>query len=58
MKREVLKLVNDKYNAPLKELKNYIIWGPSGSGKSSSVAKLFPNCYKKQKGTQFWDVGS
>lgn len=36
-------------------LNNYIIWGDSGSGKSSSVALLYPNCYKKQKGTSFWD---
>ena len=56
MKREVLKQSNDKYTKPLLgKLKNFIIWGPSGSGKSSSVALLYPNCYKKQKGTQYWD---
>ena len=37
------------------QLDNYIIWGPSGTGKSSSVVLLYPNCYKKQKGTQYWD---
>lgn len=57
MKRELLKQANDEFNEPLQgELKNYIIWGPSGSGKSSSISLLYPNCYKKQKGTQFWDA--
>lgn len=37
------------------ELKNYIIWGPSGSGKSASIEFLFPKAYKLQKGTQYWD---
>ena len=36
-------------------LNNYIIWGDSGTGKSSSIALLYPNCYKKQKGSSFWD---
>lgn len=57
MKREVLKQANDEYTEPLQgELSNYIIWGPSGSGKSSSISLLYPNCYKKQKGTQYWDA--
>lgn len=57
MKREVMKQANDEWTKPLQgKLKNYIIWGPSGSGKSSSVALLFPNCYKKQKGSQYWDA--
>lgn len=57
MKREVLKQANDQYTKPLVgKLKNYIIWGPSGTGKSSSVALLYPNCYKKQKGSQYWDA--
>ena len=57
MKREVLKQANDEYNQPLKgKLNNYIIWGGSGTGKSSSVALLYPNCYKKQKGSQYWDA--
>jgi hypothetical protein len=57
MKRELLKQSNDEYNEPLQgELTNYIIWGPSGSGKSSSISYLYPNCYKKQKGTQYWDA--
>lgn len=56
MKRELMKQSNDEYTRPLNgRLNNYIIWGPSGSGKSSSVALLFPNCYKKQKGSQYWD---
>ena len=56
MKREVLKQSNDEFCKPLTgPLENYIIWGPSGSGKSSSVALLYPDCYKKQKGTQYWD---
>lgn len=56
MKREILKQSNDEYCRPLQgELKNYIVWGPSGTGKSSSVALLYPSCYKKQKGTQYWD---
>ncbi len=46
----------DEHNANLDgELDNYIIWGPTGTGKSSSVAFLYPNAYKKQKGTHFWD---
>ena len=57
MKREVMKQSNDEYTQPLVgKLKNFIIWGPSGSGKSSSVAMLYPECYKKQKGSQYWDA--
>lgn len=57
MKRDVMKQANDEYTQPIVgKLKNYIIWGPSGSGKSSSVALLYPNCYKKQKGSQYWDA--
>lgn len=57
MKRELLKQANDEFNAPLQgPLNNFIIWGPSGSGKSSSISLLYPNCYKKQKGTQYWDA--
>eukprot|EP00918_Siedleckia_nematoides_P083677 GHVU01183432.1.p1 GENE.GHVU01183432.1~~GHVU01183432.1.p1 ORF type:complete len:361 (+),score=34.47 GHVU01183432.1:558-1640(+) len=56
MKRELLKQANTQYNQPLEgQLDNFIIHGPSGTGKSSSVALLYPNCYKKQKGTQYWD---
>ena len=40
----------------LDKLDNWIIWGPTGTGKSSSVAYLYPDCYKKQKGTQYWDL--
>lgn len=57
MKREVLKQANDDFTKPLDgKLCNYIIWGNSGTGKSSSVALLYPNCYKKQKGSQYWDA--
>ena len=57
MKREVMKQANDEWTKPLEgQLRNFIIWGPSGSGKSSSVAMLYPNCYKKQKGSQYWDA--
>ena len=57
MKRELLKQANDEFNEPLQgPLNNFIIWGPSGSGKSSSISLLYPNCYKKQKGTQYWDA--
>lgn len=57
MKRELLKQVNDEFNEPLQgPLNNYIIWGGSGTGKSSSVSLLYPECYKKQKGTQYWDA--
>jgi hypothetical protein len=45
----------DEKTRVLDKLDNYIIWGPSGTGKSSSVAYLYPKCYKKQKGTQYWD---
>ena len=56
MKREIIKQANDEHCKTLDgELDNYIIWGPTGSGKSSSVNKLYPFAYKKQKGTQFWD---
>lgn len=56
MKREIMKQSNDEFCRPLSgSLENYIIWGPSGTGKSSSVALLYPNCYKKQKGSQYWD---
>jgi hypothetical protein len=54
MKREILKQTNTGLGV-LEVLDNYIIWGPSGSGKSSSVAMLYPECYKKQKGSQYWD---
>jgi len=57
MKREVLKQQDDEYTEKLEgPLNNFIIWGPSGTGKSSSVSLLYPRCYKKQKGTQFWDA--
>ena len=57
MKREIMKQANDEFTKPLVgKLKNFIIWGPSGTGKSSSVALLYPNCYKKQKGSQYWDA--
>lgn len=36
------------------KLNNYIIWGPTGTGKSSSVSYLGYD-YKKQKGSQYWD---
>lgn len=56
MKRELLKQKSDEYTAPLKgDLENYIIYGDSGTGKSSSVQLLYPNCYKKMKGTPYWD---
>lgn len=57
MKREVMKQVNDEYTKPLTgKLNNYIIWGGTGTGKSSSISLLYPNCYKKQKGSQYWDA--
>jgi len=57
MKREIMKQANDDFTRTLEgKLNNYIIWGPSGSGKSSSVALLYPDCYKKQKGSQYWDA--
>lgn len=56
MKREILKQSNDEFTRPIQgDLENYIIYGPSGTGKSSSVALLYPHCYKKQKGSQYWD---
>lgn len=56
MKREIMKQSNDEHTKTLSgDLQNFIIWGPSGSGKSSSIAYLYPNCYKKQKGSQYWD---
>lgn len=57
MKREIVKQANDEHCETLQgPLNNFIIWGPSGSGKSSSVSLLYPQCYKKQKGTQYWDA--
>lgn len=57
MKRELMKQQNDEYNEPLQgPLNNYIIWGGSGTGKSSSISLLYPECYKKQKGSQYWDA--
>jgi hypothetical protein len=57
MKREVMKQANDEFTKPLEgKLNNFIIWGSSGTGKSSSVNLLYPNCYKKQKGSQYWDA--
>ncbi len=56
MKRDIMKQSNDQFTQPLEgELQNFIIWGDSGTGKSSSVALLYPECYKKQKGSQYWD---
>ena len=56
MKSELIKQRTDEHCLPLEgPLENYIIWGPPGTGKSASVAYLYPRCYKKQKGTQFWD---
>ena len=37
-------------------LNNYLIWGGTGTGKSSSISLLYPDCYKKQKGSQYWDA--
>lgn len=55
MKRDVLKQSNIGCKVLDGPLKNFIIWGPSGTGKSSSIALLYPRCYKKQKGSQYWD---
>lgn len=55
MKLEVLKQKSSKYTKTLDVLNNYIIWGDTGIGKSSSIDFLYPNCYKFQKGTHFWD---
>lgn len=56
MKSDVLKQSNKGATALEGALQNYIIYGPSGTGKSSSIAYLWPNCYKKQKGSQYWDA--
>ena len=57
MKRELMKQSNTQWNKPIDgELDNWIIWGDTGTGKSSSISLLFPECYKKQKGTQYWDA--
>lgn len=56
MINDLMKQRNDEHCQPVVgELRNYIIWGASGTGKSASVAFIYPRCYKKQKGTQFWD---
>lgn len=55
MKATLLKQSNRHAKVLNGPLDNYIIWGDSGTGKSSSVSFLYPNCYKKQKGTQYWD---
>lgn len=56
LRRDIVKQSNDEFCKPLEgDLDNFIIWGPPGTGKSASVAYLYPECYKKQKGTQFWD---
>lgn len=55
MTMELNKQANINETKPLEVLDNYLIWGGSGTGKSSSINLLYPDCYKKQKGTQFWD---
>ena len=55
MRSDVLKQSNKGATVLEGALQNFIIYGPSGTGKSSSVAYLWPNCYKKQKGSQYWD---
>lgn len=45
----------DKHCETLNVLDNYIIYGTTGTGKSSSVALLFPHAYLKQDNTRFWD---
>ncbi len=55
MKLELLKQKSTKWTKTLDTLDNYIIWGDSGIGKSASIEYLYPNCYKFQKGTQYWD---
>nr|WAE42677.1 MAG: replication associated protein [Cressdnaviricota sp.] len=39
----------------LEELDNYYIWGESGTGKSSLVHFLYPECYQKIKSNEKWD---
>ena len=55
MRSDVLKQSNLGAETLVGPLENYIIYGPSGTGKSSSINYLWPNCYKKQKGSQYWD---
>lgn len=39
----------------LEMLCNYFIYGNSGTGKSSSIEHLFPDCYRKIKNNEKWD---
>lgn len=39
----------------LDKIENYFIYGDSGTGKSSSVDYLFPDCYRKIKNNEKWD---
>lgn len=39
----------------LEKLENYFIYGDSGTGKSSSIDFLYPNCYRKIKDNEKWD---
>lgn len=44
-------------NLTHEEFKNAFIWiwGPPGTGKSSSIDYLYPNCYRKLKNNEKWD---
>lgn len=39
----------------LEEKDNWFIYGEPGTGKSSSVDYLYPNCYRKIKNNEKWD---
>lgn len=39
----------------LDKLDNYYVWGEPGTGKSSSIDFLYPQCYRKIKNNEKWD---
>nr|QTE03581.1 MAG: putative replication protein [Turdus naumanni CRESS-DNA-virus sp.] len=43
------------YTKKLDKLDNYFIHGEPGTGKSSSVDFLYPDCYRKIKNNEKWD---
>lgn len=55
MKASVQATLHDHHNKPLLKRNNFIVWGDSGTGKSSSIEHLYPNCYHRGNNSVYWE---